>query len=107
LIGLAHDLGKYSEAFQQYLEKVANRRDNSNANVPIQVGFVQKIRGTEGAGAQKSLKVPQTADVEKSADIAFEIGCQVRVIERYQVDIRVGVELWEAAPHDGCFDPPG
>lgn len=40
----------------------------------------------------------------KSADIEFEIGSQIGVIEGHSVDIRVSIQLWEPAAHDGCFD---
>src|ERR1700728_2441675 len=76
-----------------------------NSDIARQICFVQQVGRTQRAGAQKSLKVPQTSNIGEGAHIAFEIRCEIGIVESHRINVQVGVELREPAAHDGCCDP--
>jgi CRISPR-associated endonuclease/helicase Cas3 len=53
LIGLLHDLGKYSEAFQQRLLGSSARADHSTAGAKVLTEHLAKAMGPQGAGFAK------------------------------------------------------
>lgn len=85
LIGLAHDLGKYSEAFQQYLQKVA-----SDAAMEMEPNF--SLKGSvdhSTAGAQIIGKGITSGNGTMKACTALSSG-------RYRISMRsrLGSETW-------------
>src|SRR5260370_36685534 len=80
------------------------RRGRRNPDVACQICFVQQVGGTECAGAQESLEVPQAAHVGQRPYIALEVRSKVRVVEGYRINVWVGVQLRETTAHNSCFD---
>ena len=71
-------------------QPVVGRR-RRDADVAREVGLVQQVGRAERARAQEALEVAQAADVGERPDVAFEIGRQVRGVERHGVDVGGGV----------------
>jgi hypothetical protein len=79
-------------------------RGGRDADVTRQVGLVEQVCGTPGAGAQEPLEVAKASDIGERADVALQVRGDVRIGEGRRVNLRVGVQLGEAAAHHGRFE---